>query len=138
MANQQRGELGVTVDVAGDGSDSKRYTLRPSFNAICELEDLTGKSWDQVGDDARGGRFNAGLRAVVWCLLNDQHGAEIRTLKDAAEWIERAGGPVVVQGLVGRVFELNDTPGEAKPANPPQAPAVGTGADSLSVPVVSA
>lgn len=130
MANQQRGEVGVEVD-------GKRYTLRPAFNSICELEDLTGKSWEAVGDDARSGRVNAGLRAVVWCLLNDEHSAEIRTLKDAAIWIDRAGGPIAVQSLVTQVFELNGTPHEAQPETPPEAQAVGIGGGSSSAPDAS-
>ena len=43
MANRERGEIGVEVE-------GKPYTLRPSFNAICELENITGKTIEDLFD----------------------------------------------------------------------------------------
>lgn len=102
MANREQGEVGV--EVAG-----RRYTLRPSFDAICELEGLVDKSFEDVVSEIKAGRFS-GLRAVIWCLLQDQHGAEIKTLKDASRWIEKAGGIDGVLTLINDVFELNTEP----------------------------
>lgn len=136
MANQERGELGVTVG-------GKRYTLRPTFDSICELEELLGKSIDGVLVGLNEGR-RSGLRAVVWCCLQDEHADEIKVLKDASRWIERAGGLDVVSEWINRMFSLN-APEEQQPPstdgsggeNPPEAQA-GTGERSLPVLVGSA
>lgn len=131
MANMERGELGI--DVGG-----KRYTLRPTFDSICELEDLIGKKVDAEDGPLmaiQSGR-RSGLRAVVWCVLQDAHADEIKLLKDASRWIERAGGADVVSDLIGRLFALNEAPATSDTnggaANPPTAQA-GTGIDSLPV-----
>src|SRR4026208_1598914 len=105
MANREKGEIDVTVE-------DRVYTLRPTFDAICELETVTGgKTVDARFEDSGAGRLS-GLRACVWCLLQDQHGEEIRTLKDASEWITKAGGPVVVMAHLADVRDLNTEPAE--------------------------
>ncbi len=131
MANQERGELGVTVE-------GKRYTLRPDFNALCELEDLLGKTFTETALEMSNGRPNSGLRSVIWCLLQDKHGAEIQTLKDAGNWIVRAGGADTVMALVDELFTLvaGDEPKE-KTANPPTAQD-GIGERSSTTPAESA
>jgi len=109
MANQERGELGVTVGI-------KRYTLRPDFNALCELEDLVGKTFTETALEMSNGRPNSGLRSVIWCLLQDQHADEIKTLKDAGDWIVDAGGAEKVMALVDELFTLVAGGEEQKPA----------------------
>lgn len=103
----------------------KVYTLRPSFNALCEFEDLPGgKTIEALFDDLKGNR-PTGLRAVVWCLLQDEHADEIKTLRDASRWIDRFG-PDETRALVQSVLELNSPPeGDAKEGeeNPPRAQA---------------
>lgn len=124
MANQERGELGV--DVGG-----KRYTLRPSFDAMCELEELTGKSlvaWLEVFQT--GGL--RGLRAVVWCLLHDEHADEVLTLKDASRWIERVGGTDVAMDHVMAVLGINAPPAGETVTDPPPAAQAGTGEPTSS------
>lgn len=134
MANQERGELGVTVG-------GKPYTLRPTFDSICELEDLVGKRVDAEDGPlaAIGQGRRSGLRAVIWCVLQDEHAAEIKSLKDASRWIERAGGADVVQEWIERLFTMN-APEELSQvggdANPPSAQA-GIGERSSSVLVES-
>lgn len=128
MANQEKGELGVTVD-------GKRYTLRPDFNALCELEDLLGKTFTETALEMSNGRPNAGLRSVVWCLLQDKHGAEIKTLRDAGNWIVRAGGADLVMGHVDKLFTLIAE--DETPANP-QTAQDGTGDASSKTPAESA
>jgi hypothetical protein len=128
MANQERGELGV--DVGG-----KRYTLRPTFDSICELEELLGKPIDVIKDSLIDGR-RSGMRAVVWCCLQDEHADEIKALKDASRWIERAGGQGVVAGWIERLFSLNADEETGGEANPPDAQA-GTGENSSPVLVAS-
>src|SRR5688500_7168582 len=99
MANPERGE--VAVDVGG-----VMYTLRPTFDSLCELEELVGKPLQELMSSILQGRL-AGLRAVVWCILQDKHGQEITKLKDASEWIERAGGVSVVMPLVNKSLGIN-------------------------------
>jgi len=124
MANQERGEVGVTVG-------GKAYTLRPTFDSMAEFEALMS-SLGHPGMDmeaaCRQGVFS-GMRAVVWCLLQDDHAAEIKTLKDASRWIERAGGLSVISPWIDSVMGLNKPPeGAPQPGttDPPEAQA-GTG-----------
>lgn len=133
MANKERGEISHVVN-------GKRYTLRPSFDSLCELDELTGKSLDEMLAAMNEGRLS-GLRAAVWSLLNDVHGDEIKTLKDASRWIEDAGGVDVVHDLIEKVFRLNepDAPAEVttETPNPPSAQDDGTGARNSEQPVAS-
>lgn len=126
MANREKGEIEVKV---GD----KAYTLRPTFDSICELEDLTGKSIDTLFRSIEKGSFS-GLRAMVWCMLQDEHGDEIRTLKDASKWITAAGGPDVLIVHLAKLRDLNEDEqpeGDAAAARPHLARA-GTGTRSSS------
>lgn len=126
MANRERGEVEVK---AGE----KAYTLRPTFNAICALEELVGMTLDDLYAQIGAGRMS-GLRSCVWCLLQPCHADEIKTLEDAGNWIERVGTYEIMAALA-KVQELNNetqtTKGRAS-GNPRKA-RVGTGARSSSV-----
>ncbi len=126
MANKERGEHSVVVD-------GQSYTLRPSFDALCELEHLVDRGIDEVFAEVRTGRLS-GLRSVIWCLLQDEHASEIRTLKDASRWVEAVGGADVAIEIVNKVLGLNvaDDNGSGGVPNPPRAQA-GIGGDSSSV-----
>jgi len=113
MANKERGEVGL--DVGG-----KVYTLRPTFNSVCELETLINKSFDDVMSEIQQNRLS-GLRATVWCLLQEHHGAEIRTLKDAADWIEQAGGTTRVLEVLEGALDANTDPEDRANGNPRKA-----------------
>ena len=130
MANAQRGEAAITVD-------GTEYTLRPTFDALCELETLVNKPFADILNTVTEGRLS-GLRSVAWCLLQDRHGAQIKTLKDASEWIEEAGGADVVLEAVYRCFSLNMDSAIEQSAADPQNAQVGTSAGSSSAPVESA
>ena len=99
MANRERGE--VSLDVEG-----KTYVLRPTFNSGCELETLTNKAIFEHMQEAMKGRMSA-MRALMWSYLQDRHSDEIKTLKDAAEWIERAGGVMAVNKALSALVSLN-------------------------------
>lgn len=99
MANTQRGELGVEVG-------GKAYTLRPTFDALCSLEEVVGKPVDEILAGVNEGRLS-GIRSVTWCVLQDAHGAEFTTLKQASEWIELAGGVDIVLPWLHQVLEMN-------------------------------
>jgi hypothetical protein len=128
MANKERGELAVTVG-------GKSYTLRPTFDSLCELESQVDKPIDVILAGVQEGRIS-GLRAVVWCLLQDQHGEEIKTLKDASAWIEQAGGVSAALDMVSRAMGLNSNTGDSAP-NPPVAQTDGTGEPSKLEPAAS-
>lgn len=129
MANPERGELALQVE-------GVEYTLRPTFDALCELEGKVNAPFDTVMQQIQQGRLS-GLRAVVWCLLQDQHAEEMRTLKDASAWIERAGGADSALEAIYKVFGMNlDAAIEASAADPQTAQA-GTSASSSSVPAES-
>jgi hypothetical protein len=124
MANRERGEVSVEVE-------GKAYTLRPTFDAICELETRSGKGIEDLLADIESGRLS-GLRLAIWCLLQDQHSDEIRELKDASQWIERAGGVDVIFAHLAQMRDLNTAPASGKrgTGNPRKAQA-GTGRRSL-------
>ncbi len=126
MANRQRGEVGVVID-------GKSYVLRPTFDSLCELEDLVDKPIDEIFKVLQEGR-RSGLRAVVWCLLQDRHADTIKSLKDASAWIDAAGGEDVAIALVNRVLLVNaeEAPGGGDTGNPPGAQS-GSGEPSSSV-----
>lgn len=132
MANQEKGEVGVVVG-------GKQYTLRPTFDALCNLEDVAGKPMHQIQEEIGQGRLS-GLRSVVFSLLQDQHGQEIRTLRDASLWIERAGGPDAAMDLVNRVLGINQEEAATRPpdAQVDEKRSDGTGESSTSAPAASA
>jgi len=130
----------VTIQVEG-----KPYTLVPDFNALCELQTITGKhpidvmtlataEFDRDGVTITRPADLTMARACIWAYLQDRHADEIKTLRDAGRWIERAGGLEVVDRALMRVGELNaveGADGEAAPAgDPPPAAAAGSGASS--------
>lgn len=128
MANPERGEVGVTL---GD----KVYTLRPTFDALCELEGIENKPIDQILTTIEQGRLSS-VRAVVWCLLQDDHATEFPTLKHASRFIEQIGGADKAVDLLYRVMGLNVESEPEAGANPPSAQA-GTGNVSVETPAVS-
>jgi len=85
MANRHRGEVEVTLGGA-------RYTLRPTFEALCEIEDRTGLGLVELARRFWEGRFGARQLAVVlW--------AGIRAAGGEAPDYERIGRLVVEQGF---------------------------------------
>lgn len=131
MANPERGEGSVTW---GD----KVYTLRPTFDALCELEERLNRPIDQIMGEMEQGRLSS-VRSVMWCLLQDEHAAEFPTLKHASRLIEGIGGAEKALHVLYRVMGLNlETETEApKEANPPSAQA-GTGESSDTTQVAPA
>lgn len=77
------------------GVRGRTYTLRPTVNAIADGETATGHSLPSLLRQATDGRLCA-IRILVWALLQPNHAHEIRTMADAGNWIERAGGVDVV------------------------------------------
>jgi Phage tail tube protein, GTA-gp10 len=119
MANRERGEVSLTVN-------GTTYTLRPTVNAICDLEDLLQLPFAAIAEKASAGDIRA-MRALMWAYLQDKHADEIKSPRDAGAWIERAGGLRQVETALREVTALN-APTET--ARPPEAQAVLAGAIS--------
>lgn len=137
MANPHKGE------VAFDGF-GQTYTLRWTYNAICELETQTGMgvaavgrelaSWAPPTDDkgrplpetpeqevARIARLRATMvRAVFWAMLRDRH-PDI-DIRRAGELIGEIGGLNRAFELIGAAFEraAPETKGEGPTPAPPK------------------
>jgi len=97
--NKHRGE----VEFEADG---KTYTLRYSIDAICEMEAATGRGFFAVTQelsDANAMQLST-VRAVLWAGLREHH-PDV-TLKEAGDLIVKAGGIMVVIGLLSQAITL--------------------------------
>lgn len=134
MANRQKGEVAFTA--AG-----KSYRLRFSTNALCELEDITGRgvtdvmlelaSWMPPTDDkgkpieespdqmkARASKMRMGFVRDVFCAgLRDQN-PDIN-VKEAGDLIQDVGGMIRVMDLINSAFAAGfDTGKKPRPPKP--------------------
>lgn len=99
MANKQKGE--VALNALG-----RDLTLKFSTNALCELEDLTGKSAIEVAnslDDEKSVTMNV-LRQLVYCGLLHNDGDQI-SVKDTGDIIDEVGHSVIGE-KIGEAFML--------------------------------
>lgn len=113
MANPHRGQVSLK---AGDTI----YTLSLSANAICELEDHTGR---EIGDIASALNGSVGMkmvRALVWAALQDHH-PEI-DIKGAGNVITAAGMHACMEAI-GAAFQRAFPDVEGDDARPPKAKA---------------
>ena len=102
MANKQKGE--VKFVAAG-----QHYVLRFSNNALCELEDATGRGALEVAADLQGAgddntkiRFKT-VRTLFWAGLTDHH--PDLTEKDAGNILQDLGLEKAFP-LIGEAFQL--------------------------------
>ena len=134
MANRQKGEVAFTA--AG-----KSCKLRYSTNALCELEDITGRgvtdvmlelaSWVPPTDDkgklleetqeqmqARGRKMRLSFVRDVFCAgLRDQ--LPDITVKEAGDMIQEIGGMMRAMDLINSAFAAGfDTGKKARPPKP--------------------
>lgn len=108
MANKHKGE--VTLQVG-----SVAYVMRLSVNALCYLEEATGKPVNQVMSELQNGSdIKLGtLRQIVHASLVEQH--KDVDLEKAGDIMEEAGIKVVVDKLTEAL--LAAFPPEAKAAD---------------------
>lgn len=142
MANKQKGEF---ILKAG----KKRYTLKLTTNAVCELEDFAGaqtkagvgRTWDQVTAGIDKGSMRD-IRLFFWVALREFHPEiatdDIGSLKAVGHVIDQAGGLFGITKQMTELVKLNavgtgeadDEPEEAPTTvRPPDAQA-GTGVGS--------
>lgn len=135
MTNEERGEVQV------EGKDGKTYTLRPSLQSFCFVQNKLKKKFGEVEVEALEGDSEC-LRALLWAYLQAHHREEAGTFEQAAEIVDQLGVFAVMRAL-GRLMELNKPPEKDKaPAgapNPPTGQAErGTGVSSTSPVAASA
>lgn len=96
MANPKRGEVSLEVE-------GKAYTLKFSTNAICELEDRSGKGINEFAQGLNDpGKFRiSDLRVMIWVMLGNQ----VETLEAAGNLIDEIGMEEVVD-KVAKAFQL--------------------------------
>jgi hypothetical protein len=138
MANKERGEM---LLVAGN----QTYTLRLTTNACCEVEDRSGKLFDDVMVGVKKGSFSS-LRWFLWAALQEHHADTVKTPKDAGSILDAAGGIVGLIDQMQAFIALNEPPASderggtdqgAPPTRPPDAHLAVSGADSISTPALS-
>lgn len=112
MANPHKGEVSFK---AGD----KDYKLSYSANALCELEEALGKSFEECFELMRSGKVRmSDLRVMFWQGLRDH---QPDTSLDDAKAILKTMKPIELGRLVGEGIVASMPDDEAAPAkNPPQ------------------
>jgi len=109
MANPEKGEVDFEVD-------GKRYILSYSVNAICALEEKTGKSVLQIQQDiGRWARNRAEMkistvRTLFWAGLLDHQ--KTTTIEEAGVLMQDAGGLVVIFTLVMQAMTRSQPPAD--------------------------
>lgn len=114
MANPQRG--GVSFEASG-----KTWTMKIGTNAMCEIEEATGKAIAEVGR-LLGNEQTASmklLRAVFWGSLQDHH--EGISLKECSDMMDEVGVDVIGQ-KIGEAFQAAFPQAKAGGSRPPKAP----------------
>ena len=123
MANRHRGE---SEFVAGED----RYRLRFDINAICEAEDVLGKSIVEISETLADGKVSMTLvRGLLWAGLRG--GLPTLTLKEAGDLIEAGGGMFATYEQIGKAMALAFPADDANPTmESSPAAADGNGLDS--------
>lgn len=105
MANRERGEMPLVIR-------DRRYVLRLTTSACCELEDFTDgkRNWDQVWDGMKQGSHRD-ARLFLWVALRDKH-PDIATddpacLKVIGDLIDQAGGITLLLIQIRALMLLN-------------------------------
>jgi hypothetical protein len=126
-ANPERGEVEMFV---GD----RTYVLRPTMNALRALQKRTGLTYQQAIESLS--TIDPSVMCeLIFALLQPCHSKEIKTVDQAGDLIDEAGGFNAVLLLMSEMMRLNQPRGkgvlgEAK-ANP-QTAQDGTGDNSGS------
>ena len=91
MANKSRGE--VELKIAG-----QEFTIRPTFGALCELEDRTGLSVLQIVASMEGGKVRLKtLAQILWAGMYGYDEKTTMTINDVGELIMKEGLVRVVE-----------------------------------------
>lgn len=96
-ANKERGELALHV---GD----QLYVLKMTSNAVCEMETLSGRPFDQTMLRIHQGSMTD-VRLFLWAALLEKHPK--LTLIDVGNLIDEAGGLGGIKIQLDRLVALN-------------------------------
>lgn len=128
MPNPHKGDVAIKAGGA-------EYTFRFSIDALCQLEEHTGKTFMEIANVLQSGNVSMSLtRSLVWAGLREHHPKV--SVKEAGDLIIQAGGiagimPTIAEALAAGFPEAKDG-GE----NPPKGQD-GTGPTSSSAGVAS-
>lgn len=125
-ANKERGELALNIE-------GQSYTLKLTTNAVCEMETLSGRTFDQVMLRIQHGSMSD-IRLFFWAALQSHHPKV--TLVDVGDLIDAAGGLGAVKTQLDTLLGINTEEAKAAAPNPPAAQA-GAGVASTLTPVGS-
>jgi hypothetical protein len=115
MANRERGEVEFQ-------SLGKTWTLKLGINAMCEIEDATGKSISEIGallGDTKTATIKL-LRTVMWGALRDHH--DDITVREVGAIIDGVGMNEAGR-LIGEAFTAATPDAKDGAARPPKATA---------------
>lgn len=115
MANRERGE--VEFQALG-----KNWTLKLGTNAMCEIEDATGKSITEIGQllsDPKTATMKL-VRAVMWGGLQEHHDGV--TVKEVGSIIDGIGMAEAGR-LIGEAFTAASPDAKEGESRPPKATA---------------
>lgn len=90
----------------------QRYQLRLSINTICELEEETGKRFDELAQTVEDGSMRT-ARLLVWGALREAH--PDLTLHDVGEIMTTAGLRDVTAALMEAIRAAFPQPAPRKP-----------------------
>jgi len=117
MGNQIKGKFSFKAK-------GETFALQYTANAMCELEDATGKSatafLQRLENTAKEDLSFSDVRLLFWAGLQEHHAG--LTVKDAGDLITGLGGIVAALELVGK----------AVAASMPAAPKAGAGGNTAS------
>jgi len=132
MANPHKGEVAFEADGIS-------YVLRFSIDAICQLEELTGKGIvTLIGELQDPEKMSLSLaRQVLWAGLQEQQ--PHIGVKEAGELITAAGGMAKIISLFGTAFTASFPPAQSNSSRPRKAgnPKNGIGPRSTGIGRVS-
>lgn len=131
MANAERGEVALTVTNAN--GETREYTLKLSMNAAAEMETKRKMPIGQIVAQVEDLSMQA-IRDIAFVLLQKYHKDEIKTVEQAGNLIDDAGGPEQFFAAFRALFEINKAPAVEGSENPPMAQA---GAGSTSMPAAT-
>ena len=99
MANRERGEMTL---VAG----AQTFTLRLTTNACCELEDVSGKPFEEHLRLWNKERRAVAFRWIIWAALQEHHRAVAKTPADVGPIIDACEEKELIK-LIAAFITLN-------------------------------
>lgn len=130
-ANPERGEVALPVTRDGETTD---YVLKLSLNAAVAMQKKLGRPLAEIVNELQ--KMDASvIREMAFMFLQKHHKDEIKTVDQAGDLVDDAGGIGKFLGAFRQLIEANnpETTGGAT-GNPPTAQTSGTSDASTSAP----